>query len=363
MRVHYFALAAAILLASSAATSTSTESKLIARRLTDEESVPTQRLLRTHKTSSAAKEEEGEERMNLFGFNIAFIDDIIHNVEAGRTLNGLKKEGTRPDQAFKALNADKVGDNLLASSEFQMLAKYVKMTEKTDPDQALVGAMTANLGGAGFSQKIAEAMKNPNTKELAMKMEAVQISRWLKGDWSPVQIMDTQKLSKASAGLFDSPQFATWSTFLTEYNKKHPKGEITVPEAFTQSYGEEGLLKLLGSIDDGPGATKFKDEYMEAFNMEYSFAKTTMLQTLTKSYGEEKLATMIQAATKVDETKDFAKNLQTSQFNQWMAEAKTPDDIYTKVLKLNSNDSPKADIWRAYYNAYDTENKLFSFKP
>ncbi|KAE9297184.1 hypothetical protein PF001_g16521 [Phytophthora fragariae] len=283
-----------------------------------------------------------------------------------------------------------------------MLAKYVKMTEKTDPDQALVGAMTANLGGAGFSQKIAEAMKNPNTKELAMKMEAVQISRWLKGDWSPVQIMDTQKLSKASAGLFDSPQFATWSTFLTEYNKKHPKGEITVPEAFTQSYGEEGLLKLLGSIDDGPGATKFKDEvvkgwlgnpdhpanmfkrlklneagddllsnpmlsiwtqYMEAFNMEYSFAKTTMLQTLTKSYGEEKLATMIQAATKVDETKDFAKNLQTSQFNQWMAEAKTPDDIYTKVLKLNSNDSPKADIWRAYYNAYDTENKLFSFKP
>ncbi|KAE9095323.1 hypothetical protein PF010_g16750 [Phytophthora fragariae] len=88
-----------------------------------------------------------------------------------------------------------------------------------------------------------------------------------------------------------------------------------------------------------------------------------MLQTLTKSYGEEKLATMIQAATKVDETKDFAKNLQTSQFNQWMAEAKTPDDIYTKVLKLNSNDSPKADIWRAYYNAYDTENKLFSFKP
>ncbi|KAE8966488.1 hypothetical protein PR003_g29429 [Phytophthora rubi] len=109
MRVHYFALAAAILLASSAATSTSTESKLIARRLTDEESVPTQRLLRTHKTSSAAKEEEGEERMNLFGFNIAFIDDIIHNVEAGRTLNGLKKEGTRPDQAFKALNADKVG--------------------------------------------------------------------------------------------------------------------------------------------------------------------------------------------------------------------------------------------------------------
>ncbi|KAE8885662.1 hypothetical protein PF005_g26236 [Phytophthora fragariae] len=59
MRVHYFAVAAAILIASSAATSTSTESKLIARGLTEEKSLSTQRLLRTHKTSAAV--EMGEE--------------------------------------------------------------------------------------------------------------------------------------------------------------------------------------------------------------------------------------------------------------------------------------------------------------
>ncbi|KAE9063059.1 hypothetical protein PF005_g31192 [Phytophthora fragariae] len=216
--------------------------------------------------------------------------------------------------------------------------------------------------------------------------------------------MDAQKLKQAGAGGFDSPQFATWYKYLTEYNKMNPKKEISAVQVFSMRYNEEDFLKLLATADDGPGAMKFKDEvvkgwlanpdhpanmfkrlklheagddllanpvlsiwtrYMKAFNKEYPFAATTTIQTLTKSYGEEKLATMIQAATKVEETKQFAKNLQTAQLKQWMSKAKTPDDIYKKVLKLDSTDSPNADIWRAYYNAYDKEHpgKLFSFNP
>ncbi|KAE8990076.1 hypothetical protein PF010_g26716 [Phytophthora fragariae] len=183
----------------------------------------------------------------------------------------------------------------------------------------------------------AAAMKNANTKEIATTLEAAQIKSWLSGAFSPIQIMDTQKLSKAGAGLFDSPQFATWSNYLTAYNKKYPKEQLTVIEAFTKGYGEEGAIKILGSLDDGPGATKFKDEmvkawmtdldhpanmfkrlklneagddlltssllsiwtrYMKAFNEQNPFAETTMIQTLTKSYGDEKLATIIQAGTK-----------------------------------------------------------------
>ncbi|KAE9285923.1 hypothetical protein PF008_g26790 [Phytophthora fragariae] len=48
-----------------------------------------------------------------------------------------------------------------------------------------------------------------------------------------------------------------------------------------------------------------------------------------------------------------------------MTQEKTPEDIFKKVLKLKSTDSPNADIWREYFKAYDKENpgKLFSFNP
>ncbi|GMF36247.1 unnamed protein product [Phytophthora lilii] len=82
-----------------------------------------------------------------------------------------------------------------------------------------------------------------------------------------------------------------------------------------------------------------------------------------KSYGDEKLAMMLQAGTKIEDTEKLAKNLQTAQFKQWMVEKKTPDDIYETVLKLKSTSDENADIWRAYYRAYDNgfPGRLFSF--
>ncbi|KAF1785522.1 hypothetical protein GQ600_2636 [Phytophthora cactorum] len=94
-------------------------------------------------------------------------------------------------------------------------------------------------------------------------------------------------------------------------------------------------------------------EYMKAFNEKYSFAQT--------------LATMLQAAAKASDvdTAKIAKNLQEAQFKHWMNNKLTPDDVYKTVLKLESTSSPNADIWRAYYNAYDTAfpGKQFSFNP
>ncbi|KAE8902632.1 hypothetical protein PF010_g11964 [Phytophthora fragariae] len=299
MRVHYFALTVAFLVASSAATSTSTESELIAPRLADEESFSTKRLLRTHKTFAAAeKEEEEEER--VFGIKLP-----------------------------------------------------------------------ANLGGIGLSKKAAAAMKSA---AIPTKQEAAQISRWLDNGLSPLEVMDAQRLSKAGAGFFDSPQFATWSHYLTAYNTKHPRKQVTVLEVLKKGYGEEGVLKLLASVDDGPGATKFKNEvvkswladpdhpanmfqglkldkagddlisnpllsvwtmYVKAFKTEYPFTKSTVIETLTKAYGDEKLATMIQAGTKVEKTEQFAKDLQTAQFKHWVTENKTPENIYKNVLKVD----------------------------
>ncbi|EGZ15121.1 hypothetical protein PHYSODRAFT_249155 [Phytophthora sojae] len=160
-----------------------------------------------------------------------------------------------------------------------------------------------------------------------------------------------------------------------------------LPDGLQREESQEGgLIKLLASLDDGPGATKFKEEvvtswlsnpdhpinmlkrlklddagddllasplldvwtrHLKAFNKEYPFAETTMIQTLTKSYGDEKLAAIIQAGTKVPKTEQLAKNLQVAQFKRWMG------------------GFPNADIWRAYCKAYGKEfpGKLFSFRP
>ncbi|KAG6616521.1 uncharacterized protein IUM83_13079 [Phytophthora cinnamomi] len=407
-----------------------TSSPIVARGLTYQDASSPKRHLRTHTTIDA---EEGEERA-VFGINFVDdivsgvmkkIDDISDNVHVTNLLNGIRKQEKRPDQAFKVLEVGKVEGNLLASKEFQLLDRYVKMTDHKYPEETLAGAITANLGGDVFSQKMAEAMKNPNTKELATSLEAAQLSRWSRENYSPAKLMKTQKLEKATDGLFDSPQYATWLNYLKAYNKKNPRKAMTQLDAFTETYGEKGIVKLVGTLDDGPGATKFKDEmmtslldnpnhpamvtflgklddgpqatkfkdevvtkwladpdhpinifkrlkldeagddlftnpllnmwtnYLTAFNKQYPFQETTMIQTFTKVFGEEKLATMIQAAMKNPEMEQFAKNLQSSQFKQWMVEKKTPDDVYKRVLKLDSTDSPNADIWRSTHAAND----------
>ncbi|KAE9207830.1 hypothetical protein PF005_g12447 [Phytophthora fragariae] len=76
-------------------------------------------------------------------------------------------------------------------------------------------------------------------------------------------------------------------------------------------------------------------EVMDAQRLKYPFTKSTVIETLTKAYGDEKLATMIQAGTKVEKTEQFAKDLQTAQFKHWVTENKTPENIYKNVLKVD----------------------------
>ncbi|GMF45155.1 unnamed protein product [Phytophthora fragariaefolia] len=313
------------------------------------------RLLRAHKTVSAPQ--ESEER--LFGVNLGMVDDLLENASVIWQLNILKNRGTKLDDAFTALNVDKVTNNLLESKEWKMLVRYAEMTNQNDPEHAVVSMLTRKLGGDGFSKTMAKAMKDPNTKEIAAALEAAQLTWWLKQDFSPESVLKTQKLDQGADAFLDGAPFATWFKYLENYNKKHLRSNKMMPKTtldiFTAKYGEEGFLKLLGQLDDIPGATKFQDEivtnwmanpdhplnmfkrlkldeagddlftspllsiwtkYMLRFNETYKHSQTTMIQIFTKSYGDEKMATMIQAAIKVPETEQFAKTLQTARFEQ-----------------------------------------------
>ncbi|KUF78098.1 hypothetical protein AM587_10005527 [Phytophthora nicotianae] len=235
---------------------------------------------------------------------------------------------------------------------------------------------------------LAAAAKIPKTKEVATKLKEAKINGWLSHGSRPDAIFEAMKLNQKIDNFFDSPQFTTWAAFLKAVNEKNKnKKSISELDVFkkTQKYLDElatgwldqpmhpqnvfNKLKLDEAVDDlltKPWLSNWV-EYMKKFNEQYPFAQTSMIKSFTKSYGDEKLAVMLQAATKGSDTHTarIAKNLQQAQFKQWMIGKLNPDDVYKTVLKLDSTSSPKAEIWRAFYNAYDTAfpGQLFSFKP
>ncbi|KAG2765408.1 hypothetical protein PC129_g7209 [Phytophthora cactorum] len=421
MRVHYIALLVGVLAATACADLLRTDSKittpLVARSPTfDRDGVASKRGLRAHKPSVDNEERGIFDTVDDFVKNLlkektgwAPIDNLIENVSLNPKIKEMLQKNTPVDDAFIALEVDKATGNLLDSQQWKDWAVFIIKRNKKDPDESLASALSIKFGLDGASKILATAAKDPKTKEIATKLEEVQLKRWLDYGFKPDQIFNSLNLNEKVDNIFESPQFATWVSFLTAYNKKNTnKKDITELDVLLQHYKEDGLVKLLSSADNAnnPRTQKYLDElfphwldqpthpqnifnmlkldeagdglltspllskwveYMKAFNEKYSFAQTGMIKTFTRSYGDEKLATMLQAAAKASDvdTAKIAKNLQEAQFKHWMNNKLTPDDVYKTVLKLESTSSPNADIWRAYYNAYDTAfpGKQFSFNP
>ncbi|KAF1789231.1 hypothetical protein GQ600_17412 [Phytophthora cactorum] len=114
------------------------------------------------------------------------------------------------------------------------------------------------------------------------------------------------EVDKATGNLLESQQWKDWAVFVIKRNKKDP--DESLASALSVKFGLDGASKIL--------ATAAKDP----------------------------------------KTKEIATKLE---------EVQLKHDVYKTVLKLESTSSPNADIWRAYYNAYDTAfpGKLFSFNP
>ncbi|KAL3663744.1 hypothetical protein V7S43_011159 [Phytophthora oleae] len=400
MRVHCLVLlAAAIVSATDAVT---------AQALPEEQNLS--RFLRTHKATKATQD-NSEERVSFAGieFKLGFIDDILEQMHLSSTFKELLAKRGNAEKAYKAFKVDEVVDDVFQSSQWKEWAEYVKyvaVRNKENADEALAAAMSVAYKPDGLSKMLATAAKNPDTIKIATTLENAQQSRWIRGGFTPNAIFKTLKLDKAD-DIFDSPQFATWTNFLKTYNIENPKKVVTDFEVLSSTFGEQKFVKLLASADDSPYAQAMNKQlvqswiddvthpinlfarlklnegddlltnpilstwvqYMKAFNTEYPKQATTMIGTFTKTYGDEKLALMIREATKSSDKKvvEFATNLQTAQFNQWMADKKSPKEML-KVLGINSHklsETPLGGVWRAYNKEYT--KKLaggdFAFQP
>nr|QMU24872.1 PaRXLR48 [Phytophthora agathidicida] len=400
MRVHYIALAIATLVASADATSMGAKTEIA----TPEFSV-NQRYLRSHKTATTNGDDE---ERGLFGWQL--LDDAIENMMLSSKIKELLKKRPTADKAYEALNVKSVNTNLFESQQWNDWATYVRKANPKDPDESIAAGMSVVYGVDRFSDMLAAASKDTKTVEIATKLENAQVNRWIVGGWGPENIFKTLNLDKNVDDIFNSPQYATWTRYLKAYTTKHPTEKVDEAQIFISAYGEFKFVKLLSSADDAvsPVTQKFKEEviqkwlelttppndvfkqlkldkvgiddilsspllstwvqYMNQFNEKIPRKKTTMIGIFTMHYGDEALAKMLEAAKKVPETKQLAKNLQTAQFNQWMADEKTPKAVLESVLKLDDQsftNNAAGDIWRAYNKAYakNFPETGFAFQP
>ncbi|POM63598.1 Secreted RxLR effector peptide protein [Phytophthora palmivora] len=338
------------------------------------------------------------------------IRGAVSSVQLNWNLRTWLASSTKADDVFNALDLKLAGDKLFENSHWKPFTEYVTKLDSSDADNAIVTALMRIYDNVGLSKLLAAAKKVPATEAEALKWEGVRLKFWLKNNVSPDEIFKVLQLNKAADDLFDSPQFVTWVNYLKMFNEKNSDKKTSMVGAFARGYGEEALMKTLVSAENANsvGATKMKNEvlqayldfttspnqlfkilkldkegdkllsspllntwveYMNLFNKDLPKKKTTMIAVFTKNYGDESLAKMIEAAKANPSTKEFATNLQSAQFSQWMTEGRSPKNILDDVLKLDSNallvDDVSGDIWRAYNKAYAKQfpESGFAFQP
>uniref|UniRef100_H3H3I4 RxLR effector protein n=1 Tax=Phytophthora ramorum TaxID=164328 RepID=H3H3I4_PHYRM len=82
-----------------------------------------------------------------------------------------------------------------------------------------------------------------------------------------------------------------------------------------------------------------------------------MVETLAKSYGDIPVTRMLEAATKVDDTKAMATRLQGQQRDVWKEMGLNVDDVYSQVLRLDDTtgnlfENPNFAVWTRFVDDF-----------
>ncbi|GMF39881.1 unnamed protein product [Phytophthora lilii] len=137
------------------------------------------------------------------------------------------------------------------------------------------------------------------------------LQRWLKNEKTAMIAFVRLQLTKAGTKLFDNPQFVPWLKYADDLSAQTGK----------------------------PSAA---------------------ISTLTAQYGDDALARLINQAVKDSRTKDTALRLQAEQLHHWLANKRSPDEVF-KLLELDQAGNgilrnPLFRTWLNYLNKFNHEN-------
>ncbi|OWZ21060.1 Avirulence (Avh) protein [Phytophthora megakarya] len=144
------------------------------------------------------------------------------------------------------------------------------------------------------------------------------LANYLKNNKDVDDVFVKLKLNVPSKNIFEDPKFLKWSQYVEDFNQKNSNKE-----------------------------------------------PKSMLPTLLKHYKDFQLSTMLEAATRVDNTRDMAMKLQSDQMKLWKSRGYTPDDVFhgckLDILDggLNLLANPRLAIWMKYTEFNPRTTTLF----
>ncbi|KAI9990814.1 hypothetical protein PInf_018418 [Phytophthora infestans] len=217
-----------------------------------------------------------------------------------------------PADVFKLLELNKAGDNLLENPLATAWLSYATSFKKKTMSKVdeRIPILTTHYGDEALSTILIRAMKTPSTANVAGKLHNEQIQLWLDAGKSPSSVFQYLALDKAGDKLLETPQFATWLTYVDDFNSKNSRiSRVSVMEYY---------------------------------------------------HGDVKVATMLFEAKKIPSTAKLAAKLQDEQINRWLYAKISPGDVF-KLLSLskageNLFDHPQFMKWVSYVDDLNTAN-------
>uniref|UniRef100_H3GEX4 RXLR phytopathogen effector protein WY-domain domain-containing protein n=1 Tax=Phytophthora ramorum TaxID=164328 RepID=H3GEX4_PHYRM len=153
------------------------------------------------------------------------------------------------------------------------------------------------------------AARSPSTKRLAESLQAQELKSWTDAGLSVDDVFRRLNLNTGLDDILTNPLFLTFNKYLVDFNTWNP----------------------------GKSAT--------------------MVETLARSYGDIPVARMLEAATKVDDTKAMATRLQGQQRDVWKDMGLNVDGVYSHVLLLDSTtgnlfENPTFAVWTKFVDDF-----------
>ncbi|ETO66921.1 hypothetical protein F444_16015 [Phytophthora nicotianae P1976] len=207
-----------------------------------------------------------------------------------------------PDQIFKALKLDEVTDDIFTSPLFNTWSTYLDDFNAKFPDEkvSMIDTYRTNSDDAFLAKMFVNAKEIPAMEQLATKLQADQLQRWLANRDTPDDIFRALKLNAAVDDVLANPLLNTWATYLEDFNAKFPRSKVSMIDTFREFFGDKALVKMLV------------------------------------------------AAKEVASTKKIAMDLETSLINKWILTKKTP----TIVSKSLGTDEGSAKLLKSYTTLY-----------
>ncbi|GMF55043.1 unnamed protein product [Phytophthora fragariaefolia] len=211
-------------------------------------------------------------------------------------------EKESPDEVFWLLGLENEAENVFKNPLFSSWMNYLNVFNKQNPKKQVFWyrSLERHIGYYHLERMIDQAMRNPSTEKIARIAQDKRLKVWLRRGYSPKKAFTLLYLEKTGDGLFDSPNFAFWTKYVNDYNRRSPT------------------------------------------------EKTTTIDTLLLFYKKYSLFQMVEKARKVSSTEKIATDLQLALLNNWVRAKQTPEDV-AKMLKIEIS-SPLMTMYARKFN-------------